>query len=824
MDEAPNKFAPLTEDEFAAPPTVGPKAPELEDGELASPIPPDAPEPPRSHPKWGKPTARWTYRDANGATLQIVFRFDPPDERKQFLPCTLWRDAKGLRWRWKGLPAPRPLYGLEMLAADPDALVIVCEGEKAVEAARRIFPDSVCVTSPGGANGAQKADWTCLAGRRVLIWPDADEPGMRYEREVATILVPLKCEISVIDAATLAEIDGGRRGPNYSPDGWDAANAVAEWPDLEALRAQALWLTKPFDEGPAYISHGLYHMRADGLWCAAPDKGKNSEDGAIETLEVWVSGPFEILGRVRDHQGDQWARLLRWRDEDGREHVETVDDADLHGDASALAAELARGGLKIATGRGSREKLVAYLNGADVRARATSVDRTGWHLVADSSVFVLPSGPIGAPTCETVILRGGVTAPYGVKGTLEAWRENVGEKTAGHSRAILAVSVAFAGPLLHLTGQDGFGVHLYGSSSRGKTTLVQAAASVWGPPSFVKAWRATANALEASAALATDALLCLDEIGAVEARDAGPAIYALFNGEGKGRARIDGNLRKSKTWRIAALSSGEIPIATKMVEGGKRATAGQSVRMLDIQADAGHGFGCFDHGDGGGDAGPIANGIKYAARDNYGTAGPEFVRRVVADGVDDIADDCRAAVGAFVEAKVPRGADGQVTRVATRFGLVGVAGELATSYGLTSWQPGEAMLAAHEAFAAWVDARGGVDPSETAAAIAAVRHFIEAHGDARFEKVGGEDQRPVINRAGYRKGEGAGREWWCLPEVWKVEICAGLDPVDVAKALANRGMLRPQGDKLQANVRIGVGTIRAYVLKASIIDGVDDAE
>ncbi len=52
------------------------------------------------------------YRDANGAMLQIVFRFDPPDERKQFLPCTLWRDAKGLRWHWKGLPAARPLYAV----------------------------------------------------------------------------------------------------------------------------------------------------------------------------------------------------------------------------------------------------------------------------------------------------------------------------------------------------------------------------------------------------------------------------------------------------------------------------------------------------------------------------------------------------------------------------------------------------------------------------------------------------------------------------------------------------------------------------------------
>ena len=150
MDDASDKFAP----------------------ELVSPVPPDAPEPPRSHPKWGKPSGSWTYYDTNGATLQFIFRFDPPSERKQFLPCTLWRDAAGLRWRWKGLPAPRPLYGLERLAANPDATVIVCEGEKSAEAAAQIFPDSVAVTSPNGSQAAAKAAWGPSAGR-------ARRPGAR---------------------------------------------------------------------------------------------------------------------------------------------------------------------------------------------------------------------------------------------------------------------------------------------------------------------------------------------------------------------------------------------------------------------------------------------------------------------------------------------------------------------------------------------------------------------------------------------------------------------------------------------------------------------
>ncbi len=53
----------------------------------------------------------------------------------------------------------------------------VSEGEKAADTAQRIFPDHVAVTSPGGAKAAGKADWGPLAGRRVVIWPDNDEPG-----------------------------------------------------------------------------------------------------------------------------------------------------------------------------------------------------------------------------------------------------------------------------------------------------------------------------------------------------------------------------------------------------------------------------------------------------------------------------------------------------------------------------------------------------------------------------------------------------------------------------------------------------------------------
>ena len=103
-------FAPLAPRPIA-PSVAAPAA----DGELVLPVPTDAPPIPETHFALGQSTGRWRYRAATGAILFEVLRFEKSDGSKEFLPLTLWRDAPGLRWRWKGIPAPRPLYNLHEL-------------------------------------------------------------------------------------------------------------------------------------------------------------------------------------------------------------------------------------------------------------------------------------------------------------------------------------------------------------------------------------------------------------------------------------------------------------------------------------------------------------------------------------------------------------------------------------------------------------------------------------------------------------------------------------------------------------------------------------
>ena len=107
-------------------------------------------------------------------------------------------------------------------------------------------------------------------------------------------------------------------------------------------------------------------------------------------------------------------------------------------------------------------------------------------------------------------------------------------------------------------------------------------------------------------------------------------------------------------------------------------------------------------------------------------------------------------------------------------------------------------------------------------ALAQERLYIEQHGDSRFDPLDNPEAKPSPSRAGWRKGEGEGREWYIPPEVWKAEICQGLDATFVARTLAERGLLHRIGDGFLAVRKIGGGNRRVYVVGARILAGDDD--
>ena len=150
------------------------------------PAPADAPAPPKAHYARGKPEASWCYRDESGAVLGYVHRFTKSGGGKDICPV-VW--AKNIEtgaedWRWMQFPAPqRPLYGLDRLAAMPDATVLLVEGEKCADAGAAELPELVVMAWPGGGKADGKVDWLPLAGRKVITWADADAKRVPLSRE-----------------------------------------------------------------------------------------------------------------------------------------------------------------------------------------------------------------------------------------------------------------------------------------------------------------------------------------------------------------------------------------------------------------------------------------------------------------------------------------------------------------------------------------------------------------------------------------------------------------------------------------------------------------
>ncbi|MEI6627788.1 MAG: AAA family ATPase [Alphaproteobacteria bacterium] len=134
-------------------------------------------------------TNRYAYQDANSNILGYVVRLEDKHGNKITPTLTYCRNQTGKeQWRWQGFSNDRPLYGLDQLRQQPDAPVLIVEGEKTAEAARVLLPEYAVITWSGGCGSVQKSDWSVLSNRDVTIWPDNDKPGLNAAVKIADLL------------------------------------------------------------------------------------------------------------------------------------------------------------------------------------------------------------------------------------------------------------------------------------------------------------------------------------------------------------------------------------------------------------------------------------------------------------------------------------------------------------------------------------------------------------------------------------------------------------------------------------------------------------
>jgi hypothetical protein len=176
---------------------------------------------PTEHFQLGEYHAHWDYHSAAGSLIMRVCRWEQPGGKKDIRPLTKTADG----WKWVHHPNPRPLFQLDRLTNEPEAAVIMVEGEKTAAAAQKLFPDHVATTWPGGASSTGQIDMAVLAGRDVILVPDCDAAGRKAMSWMQTHLKTVARSVRVVDPAAFV--------PNL-PEKWDLADALAEKRDVSA--------------------------------------------------------------------------------------------------------------------------------------------------------------------------------------------------------------------------------------------------------------------------------------------------------------------------------------------------------------------------------------------------------------------------------------------------------------------------------------------------------------------------------------------------------------------------------------------------------------
>ncbi len=793
---------------------------------------------PHKHYRHGKPSKVWIYRDPAGAVLMVLYRFDlgPDDQgklRKEFTPLTWCKHASGDRyeWRWQGLPEPRPLLRLDELAKRPAAPVVLCEGEKSADAAAELLPHYVATCWPNGAQSHHKADFSPLAGREVLLWPDNDAGGLACMKAIAGQLQKIGATVRTM-ALEVFKPGDGEDAADALAAGWSAEQIAELEREGELFAAAAVdaeakpVATRKTSRKPKQpTTANGFKVKPEGVFYSG-------EDGESRA----VCSRLEILARTRDEKGHSWGLLVEFDDPDGAPKRWNIPARCMAGEFSKeVLGPLVDMGLRLAPNRDvrhSRNDLQSYLQSYDSGERARLVNRLGWH----GGAYLLPDQQLGSSSERLHFYEAGAQLPpISSAGTLEEWQQHIGALCVGNHRVAFAVCIALAGPLLHLLGLESGGFHFYGVSSSGKSTTGRVACSVYGPPAFERSWRSTDNALESIAAAHSDGLLVLDEISQCDPRIVGETVYMLGNGIGKARANDRGQFgRQAQEWRLLFLSSGEYTLAQHMAEAHKELKAGMEMRMLALHADAGKGYGVFDTLHGFNDGAALSDALKARVGRYYGTPLLEFLTALCAPGkTRGYVSILRSTLDRFAVEALPASASGQAHRAAARFGLVAAAGELATALGVTGWPDGTATAAARVCLEAWLAERGGAGNLEGDAIVQRLRLVVERYGESRFTRWDGiaaktDDHAPrTTDRLGFRRTmeHGVGDllytsvTYYFLATAWTNEVFKGMSVRAVNRELIARGILEPgsDGKTAQAVTLPGMPKGRAYVVAGAAL-------
>lgn len=320
------------------------------------------------------------YTDQNGNVLYKRFRFKHPNGQKHIRP--MFKDEVGM---WKlGEPSYlknviKPLYGLHLLSEYKNATVVIVEGEFPTDKLNNFFrsidaiDEFIAITS-GSATSYGGVDWQPTYGRKCIIWPDNDKPGLTYADQVFFILKQIHCSIEIIDSALLNLGDG------TDCVDWIAINS--EWQLEDFLSLPKIDYSskehKLDDSGKNSQATDIIDFILN-LFDLFHDNNKEVYASDKDTNETWPTQSRNFKDLITAKYYAQYGKSIR--DQAMREALSTI------GGIGRYSKEC-----KIVNKRVARYKDSYFLDlSQSGNSKAVKISRNGWEIIASPPVIFIRS-------------------------------------------------------------------------------------------------------------------------------------------------------------------------------------------------------------------------------------------------------------------------------------------------------------------------------------------------------------------------------------------------------------------------------------------------
>lgn len=519
------------------------------------------------------------YMDETGAVVSMRYRHG---------------DGPGPRFSWQKGKHP-VLYGLWRMAEVRAAgYVVLVEGESDCHT---LWYHSYQALGAPGASTFRREWAEKLAGLKLYIYQEPDQGGEEFVRTVCRALAEARHSAPVRVVKLARDKDPSDlhvRDPEGFKEVWGAAMREAAEIDVRSMAVR-----------PEEVIPGApFQPRMPAGW-RVTEKGVQQlkEAGPITVLPV----PLLLTRRLRSlDTGEEKVELAFQRD--GAWHTITAHRSVVFQQRSITS--LADRGLPVSSE--NAKLLVQYLGemeaeNMDLLPLVRTISHLGW--IGTSRFYPGLAGEVELDA-EPGLLR--FAEAFTAEGTLSDWTEHVAKPCRKYLLPRFALATSFAAPLLSMVGEPVYVLHLWGESESGKTACQHAAASVWGDPrGVVVSFWGTKVGIERVAALYRNLPIIVDESQIEHRQEAKESIiYLLGLGQSKVRGTRTGGVQAQQTWSTCAITSGEAPLTDE------HSPSGMYTRVLELY---GRPF-----------RSPAeASDIYQATSAYHGTAGPEFIRRLL---------------------------------------------------------------------------------------------------------------------------------------------------------------------------------------------------